>query len=712
MPRSPKQGRRALAAACVLVLALVPAAQARLGDLDAGFDGDGIAQPAVGAGAARFEAVTVRPDGRVLAAGYALNGASAPEAVLAQLTPAGALDPSFGLGGSGVRRILAGTSIRLHDVALDSTGGILAAGDQQVATTAPVVPILHRFDANGVPGAVATIGSTAGEATAVHVVDDRTVLVAGWHTAAVTGQDVFFVARFVDGALDVTFAPGGVRDIVIGTDARAQAMAVDAGGTITLAGWAFTGGQTSPALARVSAAGTLLSTVSPVGAAPGGSTAGRFGDVAVDGLGRVTAAGSAGDGEAYAVVARRLASGAADPTFGNAGATYERMGGENDAAAARAVALTGGRAVLAGAAGPGRGPFRLMLASVDAGGIPEPALGGSPPGWRTFPPVAEALAAAAGPSGTTYTAGVLGSPTAAIVTRHAGNAAPSAALAAPATIVAGAPATFDAVGSSDPEGEALRFAFDLDGNGSYEFDGGGNPLALRSFPAAGTYTAGVRVTDPRGGTATATTGIVVTPATRPVPQPVLGRQGVATPKRGIVRVRLPGTKKFVPITDVSAIPNGTEIDARRGRVLLTVLHDATGRLDGAVFYAGRFIFHQGKGKVPITTLRLSGGSFAACGKRAAARRAGAVASAAQRKRSKGRKPPRKLWGDGRGRFRTKGRYGAATVRGTKWLTADRCDGTLVRVERGKVDVEDLIRPRVKIKRIRAGGQILVRARRK
>ena len=149
-------------------------------------------------------------------------------------------------------------------------------------------------------------------------------------------------------------------------------MAVDAGGTITLAGWAFVGGQTSPALARVSAGGTVLSTVSPVGAAPGGNTAGRFSDVAVDALGRVTAAGSAGDGEAYAVVARRLASGAADPAFGSGGATYERMG---DTAAARAVALSGGRAVLAGAAGPGRGPFQLMLASVDAGGTPEPAPG-------------------------------------------------------------------------------------------------------------------------------------------------------------------------------------------------------------------------------------------------------------------------------------------------------------------------------------------------
>jgi hypothetical protein len=32
---------------------------------------------------------------------------------------------------------------------------------------------------------------------------------------------------------------------------------------------------------------------------------------------------------------------------------------------------------------------------------------------------------------------------------------------------------------------------------------------------------------------------------------------------------------------------------------LTVLHDASGRPDGAQYYAGRFIFRQGNGSTPI-----------------------------------------------------------------------------------------------------------------
>jgi hypothetical protein len=50
-----------------------------------------------------------------------------------------------------------------------------------------------------------------------------------------------------------------------------------------------------------------------------------------------------------------------------------------------------------------------------------------------------------------------------------------------------------------------------------------------------------------------------------------------------------------------------------------------------------------------------------------------------------------LWGSGAGRFRTVGRYSAATVRGTTWLVAERCDGTFTYVRIGRVDVLDKVR---------------------
>jgi hypothetical protein len=44
-----------------------------------------------------------------------------------------------------------------------------------------------------------------------------------------------------------------------------------------------------------------------------------------------------------------------------------------------------------------------------------------------------------------------------------------------------------------------------------------------------------------------------------------------------------------------------------------------------------------------------------------------------------------------GKFRTSGRYSAATVRGTRWTIADRCDGTLTRDITDSVVVTDFVR---------------------
>ena len=47
---------------------------------------------------------------------------------------------------------------------------------------------------------------------------------------------------------------------------------------------------------------------------------------------------------------------------------------------------------------------------------------------------------------------------------------------------------------------------------------------------------------------------------------------------------------------------------------------------------------------------------------------------------------RRLWGRARGRFRTRGSYSAATIRGTKWLTEDRWGSTAVASAEGTVTV--------------------------
>ena len=96
------------------------------------------------------------------------------------------------------------------------------------------------------------------------------------------------------------------------------------------------------------------------------------------------------------------------------------------------------------------------------------------------------------------------------------------------------------------------------------------------------------------------------------------------------------------------------------------------------------------------TLVLKGGNFGVCRTRSLS----VLSAGAKRK-------VRRLWGSGKGRFTTRGRYSAATVRGTKWLTEDRCDGTLVRVVSGVVQVKDF-RKHTTIS-VRAGRSYLAKA---
>jgi hypothetical protein len=143
------------------------------------------------------------------------------------------------------------------------------------------------------------------------------------------------------------------------------------------------------------------------------------------------------------------------------------------------------------------------------------------------------------------------------------------------------------------------------------------------------------------------------------------------------------------------IPYRSVVDVTNGRL---TLHADTGTLTvrGANRIPAVFILLRGTDrKQPIVELRLTKGDFTACPKRRTSN-AGRITA----------KTVRQVWGDGKGRFRTRGRYSSATVRGTNWLTADRCDGTFTRVVRGVIQVSDF--PRRRQITVRPGGSHLAR----
>jgi hypothetical protein len=153
---------------------------------------------------------------------------------------------------------------------------------------------------------------------------------------------------------------------------------------------------------------------------------------------------------------------------------------------------------------------------------------------------------------------------------------------------------------------------------------------------------------------------------------------------------------FVPLSSLTTVPSGTVIDATNGTVELTSVpepngHVSTGLFSGGIFRVTRISARVNGRTVVLTVLTLVG-PLPTCPrahKATVARHAHVTA--------------RRLWGDAKCNFRTVGRYAAATVRGTKWLTEDTCTGTLVRVVRGIVSVEDLPHHRTVL--VKAGHSI-------
>jgi hypothetical protein len=193
--------------------------------------------------------------------------------------------------------------------------------------------------------------------------------------------------------------------------------------------------------------------------------------------------------------------------------------------------------------------------------------------------------------------------------------------------------------------------------------------------------------------------------TQPPPEPVYRKSVVVKPTKGKVRVKLPGTKRYVDLVALDSIPMGATIDVRTGRVRLYAARNRSGRRQAASFYGGVFRVRQ-RGRYVELQLR---GPKPRCGRRGAT--AGASSKGHTRKHGKRthrKARTRRLWGSGRGRFRTRGRFSAATVRGTTWLVEDRCRSTLTRVKHGVVKVRDFRRHRTIL--LRAGDRYVARRR--
>jgi hypothetical protein len=201
--------------------------------------------------------------------------------------------------------------------------------------------------------------------------------------------------------------------------------------------------------------------------------------------------------------------------------------------------------------------------------------------------------------------------------------------------------------------------------------------------------------------------------------PVTGSRVVVTVLSGDVFVKLPATRSlaqaapisgFVPLKGIAALPTGTVVDARKGRLSLESTVDGRpigsgGRTQRATLAAGIFRIRQLHAKVgstqPVSTdfvLTSAPGAEAACVRTAAS---GPI-------KGRGRSIVRSLTATTRkGVFRIVGAAGTSTASSATWVTQDRCTGTRTDVGRGSVKVASKSSDRTVT--VRAGRSYTIRA---
>lgn len=292
--------------------------------------------------------VTVLADGKILV-GLDYRNAPNNEFALVRYTSAGSLDPTFG-GGDGKVTLLLGNSSDAYAMAVQTDGKIVLAG--LTGSSGDYNVALARFQVDG--SLDTSFGSSGTVITSIAADDipfdmtvqaDGKIVVAGYATGG--GNTDFALVRYTSsGALDTGFdADGKVTTDIAGGNDSANGVVVLADGRILVSGYAVVGGQHDFSVARYLANGALDTSfgsggkiTTPVGA---GADFGHKLVVQPDGRFAVCGGVNNGSNDDFAVV-RFLADGTLDTSFGGTGKVITPIGSGQEVANDLALQADGG----------------------------------------------------------------------------------------------------------------------------------------------------------------------------------------------------------------------------------------------------------------------------------------------------------------------------------------------------------------------------------
>ena len=249
--------------------------------------------------------VTLQPDGKIVAAGFATSGDD-DDFALARYSGKGFIDNSFGSQGKVIASVASGND-GARSVAVQPDGKIVAAGYARggfaVARFNPNGSLDNTFDGDG-----KVITPIAGRDTGHSMVlqPDNKIVVAG------TAADHIALVRYTTaGALDHTFGSGGIVLISVGVKSCAYALAQQPDGKLVIAGYTNNGSDDDFLVARYLSDGSMDTSFAPGGyvVTPIGQNDDIARAVAITPDGKIVATGYTDHGSDYDFAIARYISG-------------------------------------------------------------------------------------------------------------------------------------------------------------------------------------------------------------------------------------------------------------------------------------------------------------------------------------------------------------------------------------------------------------------
>jgi uncharacterized delta-60 repeat protein len=376
----------------VVALVAVPVANAAPGELDPSFGSGGMVKLLESEEESYAEAVAVQPDGRIVVAGYEKGNA-----VVLRLLPNGEADPGFGAGGKVTTVIPTGFS-GFRAVTLQPDGKIVAVGEAKGAANGDF--LFARYNSDGSPDGsfgggdgieLVPVGVLSDEADAVAIGPDGKIAATGFAELPGPNEALAVVVLKANGEPDPSF--GGDGSVTKETAEKYDtgvAIATFADGGILVGDNNAAGGGDGFVLMKLLAGGGydssfgggdgIVVTELPVDGAEGVS-AGRVNDLAVQPDGRIVAAGYGFDYQATpsaylseVVVTRYTPAGELDTSFAGGGIFTHRI--ENEGTAETMELGEKGRILIAGYyENPTSKMNSAWVGRLDANGSLDPSFG-------------------------------------------------------------------------------------------------------------------------------------------------------------------------------------------------------------------------------------------------------------------------------------------------------------------------------------------------